>query len=339
MIDRRTLLGSGLAAASLAALPRSAFGHVIVPPFKLYDTHGHFYTNDVDKYPFNSRTARYGPEIMVAKAMRYPQTPKEVFAFWDECNIAKGAGVQYSSTYRFDNSYLLDISAEHPDRIIPVVILDPVAEDTPAQLEKMARENRIAGVRFTGTPTRPEGAPAGPGGPPSSDFVFLSDAAAHSWEAANRLGLLIVLMPIGGDTPGAMAKVAEHAARYPNVNILLDHIGFPRPELGPNFGLSPQHRALTEHKNVYYKYTTLLIEMLHAAHVPFRPFLEHMVETFGADQMTWGSDVGNTPGSMFMWVQHALDSASGLTEQQQRDLFYNTAERIHVPGGRGPARA
>ena len=111
MIDRRTLLGSGLAAASLAALPRSAFGHVIVPPFKLYDTHGHFYTNDVDKYPFNSRTARYGPEIMVAKAMRYPQTPKEVFAFWDECNIAKGAGVQYSSTYRFDNSYLLDISA------------------------------------------------------------------------------------------------------------------------------------------------------------------------------------------------------------------------------------
>jgi hypothetical protein len=39
---------------------------------------------------------------------------------------------------------------------------------------------------------------------------------------------------------------------------------------------------------------------------------------------------------MFMWVQHALDSASGLPLQQQQDLFYNTAERIHVPGGRGP---
>ncbi|MEI9851940.1 MAG: hypothetical protein WDN24_15150 [Sphingomonas sp.] len=34
--------------------------------------------------------SRYGPEIMVAKAMRFPQTPKEVFAFWDECGIAKG---------------------------------------------------------------------------------------------------------------------------------------------------------------------------------------------------------------------------------------------------------
>jgi predicted TIM-barrel fold metal-dependent hydrolase len=189
-------------------------------------------------------------------------------------------------------------------------------------------------VRWTGSPTPVPGAAPGPGGPPNSNFPFLSQAAAASWEAANRLGLLVVLMPIGGDTPGAMVKVAEHAARYPNVNILLDHIGFPRAELGPNFGLSPQHRALTEHKNVFYKYTTLLIEQLHAANVPPKPFLEHMVQTFGASQMTWGSDVGNTPGSMALWVQRALDSASGLPEPQQRDLFYNTAVRIHVPGGR-----
>jgi len=338
MITRRVAIGSTAAAAALAALPGRLLAHVIEPSFKLFDTHAHFYTNDVDRYPFDARTARYGPEIMVAKAMRFPQTPKEVFAFWDENHIEKGAGVQYSSTYRFNNSYLLDIAREHPDRITPVVILDPVAPETPATLETMAHENRIAGVRWTGAPVAAPGAPTGPGAPPNDNFVFLSPAAAPAWEAANRLGLLVVLMPIGGDTPGAMAKVAEHAVRYPNVNILLDHIGFPRAELGPNFGLSPQHRALAAHKNVFYKYTTLLIEQLHAAHVPFQPFLEHMVQTFGADQMAWGSDIGNTPGSMFMWVQHALDSASGLPEAQQRNLFYNTAARIHVPGGRGLAR-
>lgn len=326
MIDRRTLIGSGLAAAGVAALPRSALAHIIEPSFKLFDTHAHFYTNDVDTYPLNSRTARYGPEIMVAKAMRFPQTPKEVFAFWGENHIAKGAGVQYSSTYRFDNRYLLDISKQHPDRIIPVVILDPVDAATPATLEKMAREDKIAGVRFTGSPVEGE-------------FVFLSDAAAPAWDAANRLGLVIVLMPIGGNTPAAMAKVAQHAVKYPNVYIVLDHIGFPKAELGPNFGLSPEHRALTRHKNVFYKYTTLLIEQLHAAHVPFKPFLEHMVQTFGANQMVWGSDVGNTPGSMLMWVQHALDSASGLPLAQQKALFWDTAERTHIPGGRGPARA
>jgi predicted TIM-barrel fold metal-dependent hydrolase len=326
MIDRRRFIGTGLATAGVLTLPSAAFGHVIKPSYKLYDTHGHFYTNDADKYPFNSRTSRYGPEIMVAKAMRFPQTPKEVFAFWDEVGVAKGAGVQYSSTYRFDNSYLLDIAAEHPERIIPVVILDPVDAETPATLQKMATENNIAGVRFTGTPAE------------TGEFVFLSDAARPTWEMANQLGLLVVLMPIGGDTAAAMAGVAEHAARYPNVYILLDHIGFPRPEALPDtWGLTPQHLALREHDNVFYKYTTLLIEQLHAANIEEKPFLEAMVETFGADKMTWGSDVGNTPGSMFAWVQYALASAVDLPMQAQQDLFWNTAERTHVPGGRGSA--
>jgi predicted TIM-barrel fold metal-dependent hydrolase len=339
MLRRRTFLGSALGAAAISTLPKRAFGNVIVPPFKLFDTHAHFYTNDADKYPFNSRTSRYGPEIMVAKAMRFPQTPKEVFAFWDECDIAKGAGVQYSSTYRFDNRYLLDIAKEFPDKIIPIVILDPEDSKTPDTLAQMAAQNRIAGVRWTGSPTPVPGAPPGPGQSTNSDFAFLSAKAAASWEAANRLGLTVVLMPIGGDTRGAMRKVAEHAVRYPNVNILLDHIGFPRPEVSKDHGLSPEHYALAKHKNIYYKYTTLLIEQLHEAHVPEKPFLEHMVKTFGADQMTWGSDVGNTPGSMFKWVQLALESASGLTLAQQKAMFFDTAEKIHVPGGRGPKRS
>jgi predicted TIM-barrel fold metal-dependent hydrolase len=52
--------------------------------------------------------------------------------------------------------------------------------------------------------------------------------------------------------------------------------------------------------------------------------------------MIWGSDVGNTPGSMFGWVQYALESAANLPEAQQKALFFDTAARIFVPGGRGP---
>jgi predicted TIM-barrel fold metal-dependent hydrolase len=324
MLRRRTLLGSAFVAAAISALPKAAFSHVIKPSFKLFDTHAHFYTNDIDKYPFKATRSRYGPEIMVAKAMRFPQTPKEVFAFWDECGIAKGCGVQYNSTYQTDNSYLLDICREHPDRIVPIVILDPVAPETPAALAKMAKENRITGVRFTGSPDK------------DGSYIFLTDAARGAWDACNRLGLVIVLMPIGGNMPATMKTVADFAVRYPNVNIVLDHIGFPRPEASATHGLSPEHVALARHKNIYYKYTTLLIEQLHAAHVPLEPFLEHMVKTFSANQMIWGSDVGNTPGSMFGWVQYALESAANLPEAQQKALFFDTAARIFVPGGRGP---
>jgi predicted TIM-barrel fold metal-dependent hydrolase len=324
MIDRRRLIGSGLAAVSLAALPKVASAHVIKPAFKLFDTHAHFYTNDVDKYPFKATRSRYGPEVMVAKAMRFPQTPKEVFAFWDECGIAKGCGVQYNSTYQTDNRYLLDIAAEHPDRIIPVVITDPVAKDGPATLEKFTRENKISGVRWTSGPDK------------EGKYVFLTDAARPSWEAANRLGLVVVLMPIGGNIPATMASVGEFARTYPNVNIVLDHIGFPRPkELPATQGLTPEHIALAKLPNVYYKYTTLLIEQFHEQDIDAKRFLEQMVKTFSADKMVWGSDVGNTPGSMFGWVQYALDSASGLPEAQQKALFFDTAERIFIPGGRG----
>ena len=198
MLRRRTFLGGALGAAAISTLPGRALGHVIVPSFKLYDTHAHFYTDDADAYPFNARTSRYGPEIMVAKAMRFPQTPKQVFEFWDEVGIGKGAGVQYSSTYRFDNRYLLDISKQHPDRIVPIVILDPEDAKTPATLEAMVRDNKIAGVRWTGSPTPAPGqAPGFEGQAGNSDFPFFNAKSQASWDAANRLGLTLVVMPVG----------------------------------------------------------------------------------------------------------------------------------------------
>lgn len=291
------------------------------PPFPLYDTHAHFFSNDTARYPFNPGAPLSVREQIVARVMAEPMTPEMVFKLWDETGVAMGCGVQYNSIYQTDNRYLIDITRAHPDRITAIVILNPVDGSTPAMLEKMAREDRIAGVRFTGNPDA------------AGAFHFLSPAAAPSWEAANRLGLVVVLMPVAPDTSAAMVRVAEHAKRYPRVRIVLDHIGFPKPEDGPNFGLSPAHVALARHRNVYYKYTTLLIEQLNAARVATGPFLQHMVRTYGADRMVWGSDVGNTPGTMRSFVDMALASAASLSRKQQRALFHDTARRIFVPGG------
>src|SRR5688572_20290718 len=213
MMKRRTFVTSTLAAAAAASLPDMVFGKPLAP-FGLFDTHAHFYTNEPDKYPFNAKGARYGSEKMIAKAMAKPMTPEVIFKFWDEVGIELGCGVQYNSTYSTDNRYLLDMSAKYPKRIVPVVILGPVDPATPATLARMAKQNRISGVRFTGSPD------------PQGNFVFLTDAAKGSWEACNDLGLSITLMPLGTQVPSALKRVAEHAARYPNVKIVLDHIGF-----------------------------------------------------------------------------------------------------------------
>ena len=318
-LDRRTLLGAA-AGAVASTLPGLAFAQA-KPSFPLYDTHAHFFSNDVARYPFNPGAPSSVRERIVARVMSTPMTPEVVFKLWDETGVAMGCGVQYNSIYQTDNRYLIDITRAHPDRITAIVILNPVEDGTPATLEKMAREDRIAGVRFTGNADA------------SGEYHFLSPAAAAAWGGADRLGLGVVVMPVAPDTSAAMARVAEHARRYPRVRIVLDHIGFPKPEGGPNFGLSPAHRALAGHRNVYYKYTTLLIEQLNAAKVSTGPFLQHMVKTYGADRMVWGTDVGNTPGTMRGFVDMALASAEGLSRKQQRALFYDTARRIFVPGG------
>src|SRR4029453_8732334 len=140
-MKRRTFIASSFAAAAAASLPEGAMAKPVAP-FKLFDTHAHFYTNEPDKYPFNAKGARYGAERMIAKAMANPMTPEVIFKVWDDVGIERGCGVQYNSTYSTDNRYLLDVSAKYPRRIVPVVILAPTDSETPAALARMAKENR-----------------------------------------------------------------------------------------------------------------------------------------------------------------------------------------------------
>jgi predicted TIM-barrel fold metal-dependent hydrolase len=331
MMKRRTFLTSTMTAAVAGSLPITIFG--AEPAFKMFDTHAHFYTNEPDKYPFNARGSRYGPERMIAKAMATPMTPEVVFKFWDSIGVELGTGVQYNSTYSTDNSYLLDVSKAHPDRIIPVVILSPTDPATPATLQKFAQENRMAAIRFTGSPNE------------QGELTFLSDAAQDVWAAANDLGISLVLMTLGRNVPPSLTKIAEFADRYPNVMIALDHIAFPRPEVLPEtFGLTPQHMALAEHSNIYYKFTSFMISEMEAAAaaankpmVELKPFMEHMVGVFGADHMMWGSDHGNVEVDDVAYAKRALDAATGLTLAQQKAMFYNTAKAVFIPGGRGRA--
>jgi predicted TIM-barrel fold metal-dependent hydrolase len=333
MITRRTFIAATLATGAAAALPRHLFG--AAPAVKLFDTHAHFYTNEPEKYPFNPTGARYGAERMIAKVAANPMTPKAVFAFWDKVGVEMGTGVQYNSTYGTDNSYLLDVSKEHPNRVSPVVILAPTDAKTPATLQKWAKENRLTAVRWTGSPTAQGMAP------------FLSDEAKDSWTVANDLGLAVVLMPLGNNIPPALKRIAELADRYPNVKIAMDHIGFPRPEnLPQTFGLTPEHMALAAHKNVYYKVTSFLVSEMETGAktankpmVELKPFLQHMVSVFGADHLCWGSDYGNVEVDDVLYVQRMIDAADGLSAKDKSAFFYDTAKSVFVPGGRGKARA
>jgi len=333
MIKRRSFIASTLAAGAAASLSR--YGTAAAPAVKLFDTHAHFYANEPEKYPFNPTGARYGAERMLAKVAARPMTPEAVFAFWDKIGVEMGTGVQYNSTYGTDNSYLLDVCKAHPKRAMPVVILGPTDPKTPATLQKWAKDNHLAAVRWTGG-----------GGTSGGGYPYLSDASKDSWAACNELGLSVVLMPLGNTSP-ALIEIAKFADAYPNVKIAMDHIGFPRPELLPaTFGLTPEHMELAKHKNVYYKVTSFLVSEMEAGAktankpmVELKPFIEHMVSVFGADHLCWGSDYGNVEVDDVAYVNRMIAAASGLSAKDRSAFFYDTARSVFVAGGRGPKRA
>jgi L-fuconolactonase len=336
VIKRRTFIASAAAAAATASLPRYSFGAAPALPLgiKLFDTHAHFYTYEPEKYFFDGAGSRYGKDVMIAKAKAKPMNAESVFKFWDAIGVEAGTGVQYNSTYGTDNTYLLDVCRAHPQRAIPVVILGPTDPRTPELLAKWAREERLAAIRWTGTAR---------GGAPIPYFAPESEPA---WQVCNDLGLSVVLMPLAGG--GAVLKeVMKRAEKYPNVKIAMDHIGFPRPEQLPEtFGLTPEHYELANHRNVYYKLTNFLVSEMEAGAktankpmVALKPFVEHMVKTFGADHLCWGSDYGNVEVDDVQYTKNMIAATSGLSARERSAFFYDTAKVVFVPGGRGKARA
>lgn len=331
MIKRRTFIASTVAAAAAAALPRHSFAAAPPLGIKLFDTHCHFYTYEPDKYFFDGAGSRYGKEKMIAKAKANPMNAEAVFRFWDSIGVEQGTAVQYNSTYGTDNSYLLDVCRANPKRALPVVILSPTDAATPDTLRKWAREERLAAVRYSGSP------------PASGDAPFFTAEAQNMWAAANELGISIVLMILGNNTGPALKKVAEHADKYPNVKIALDHVAFLHPERLPDtHGLLPEHKELAAHKNIYYKFTSFLVSEMEGyaktANKPMadlKPMIEHLVSVYGADHLCWGSDHGNVEVDDALYVKRFTDACSGLSAKDKAAFYSETAKAVFVPGGRG----
>lgn len=322
--DRRLLLKGGLALTALGAMPFAARAQTalkVKAPFPIFDTHPHFYTNDIAHYPTKPDIAPAAKE----KVTNNPMTHDVVMKYWDEAGILMGCGVQYNTVYDTDNTYLLDVAKSDPGRVLPVVILKATDPATPATLHKMAKENKIAGVRLFGSPI-------------NGEFEFFTDAALPAWDAINELGIVAILMLVGGDLNRTMGRVHDFAIRYPNVRIELDHLGYPNPKSSmATFGLTPNHFAVKPHRNLYWKLTSFHhVNMIEAAGIPLKDFFDYVKDLYGTDRMMWGSDMGNTPGTMeqhYAMLQKAIDATAHWSYADRKAFFFDTAFRCFVPGG------
>lgn len=221
---------------------------------------------------------------------------------------------------QFDNSYLLECTWNHSDRLYAVVLVDVQRKDAVGQLTELA-EQGAHGLRLRPTDRSP-----------GEDPLAI-------WRAAEVLGLPVSC--VGSMAQFCDPRFAEVIEAVPDLTIVIEHLGsgnVPDDEAAP-YPLRREVFALARYPNVALKFHGLgeFCPRLQPFPQPFpfdRSYLELLdlaYQAFGAERMLWGSDY--PPVSAREGYMNALhwprDYFAKLPAIDQIALFGATAQQIY----------
>lgn len=303
-------------------------------PF-LFDSHAHLVADDQVRYPRKpmqrAKDAPYRHPGVIGKPGGHhgPNPINEVpdavrmLQWMKEENVDGMVAVQKRMIYRFDNSYILDSSDKYPELFSAVVILDAEDETTPGLVRQYIEKNGLAGVRLFG------------GRKTDGSMPWLdSPEALRTWDVAQEFGLVMDLEVLseGGGGPSVPAIIAL-ARKYPDIRIVLDHLLEPEMQEGDHFGLDERYQKLSGEKNIFFKFTSINLDICREENIPAEKVLRRAVDMFGAEQVMWGSDIGTSSGTYKEMVQRFVDSAVLLNDAEKRAVYHDTGKRVFVKGG------
>ena len=108
---------------------------------RVIDIHPHVIAADTKRYPL----APLGGEQSDWSRER-PVSFEKMIADMDEAGVAKAALVQASTCYGYDNSYVADAVAAHPERFTGVFTVDMTQRDAPDRIRHWMRR-QLMGLR------------------------------------------------------------------------------------------------------------------------------------------------------------------------------------------------
>lgn len=301
---------------------------------RLFDSHAHLVADDQTRYPRNpmkrSANAPYRPPGVIGQpgGKAGPNPVNEVpdvqrMLPWMKAENVDGAvAVQKRMIYRYDNSYILDSSDEYPDVFSAVVILDAEDEATAGLVRQWIKDHGLSGVRLFGGRNEDGGMP-----------WLNSPLALKTWAVAEEFGIVMDLEVLakGGGGP-SIPTIIDLARKHPNVRVVLDHLLEPETE-DDNYGLDERYAKFAGEPNIFFKFTSINMDIYREADVPAEKVLRKAVDMFGADHIMWGSDIGTSSGTYKDMVQRMLDAAVLLTPEEQQAVLHDTGKRVFVKGG------
>jgi predicted TIM-barrel fold metal-dependent hydrolase len=275
----------------------------------IIDIHPHIISDDETRYP---------PSPLFGKrsdwSQERPCTVASLIAAMDAAGVAKAAVVHSSTTYGFDNRYVVDGCDEHPDRLVAVGSVDMLADDVPSVIKGWA-DRGLAGLRiFTGGSTK--------------DFdpsELDHPKSFKAWEMLAELGLPMCIQtgPVG------LPQVRLLAEKFPGVNIILDHLGRPDVLDGPPYANAAPLFALADLPNVYLKLTPRIFGDVRKGAASAETFFPRVVAAFGSRRLAWGSNFPTSPGTLAEILATAQAGLACLSVEDRAWIFGRTAQTLY----------
>lgn len=276
---------------------------------KIVDIHPHIISSDTKRYP----VAPIGGH-QSGWSQKRPVSMEQMLTDMDKAGVDKAAIVHASTVYGFDNSYVADAVAAHPDRFTGVFSVDVLAPDAPEKMRYWVGR-KLSGLRiFTTGSTMPGQQP------------WLEDPRLIPvWETADELNLPICMQM----TPAAIPQLEKLLQRFPNVRVVLDHLLKPSLEDGPPYPGAKFLFDLARYPNVYLKVTSRNVEESRKGKATPETFFAQLVRAYGASRIAWGSNYPASEGTLEQFVNEVLEAIDSLTEADQDWILHRTAQALY----------
>jgi L-fuconolactonase len=279
---------------------------------KIVDTHCHIFSPpDIKRYPVAPAGGKQSPW-----SINRHNTIEELIVAMDEAGVDKAAIVQAGTVHGYDNSYLADSVALHPQRFTGVFMVDMLAPDAAEKLRYWVKERKLGGLRLlTGAITTG-----------ATQSTWLSDPKTFPvWEYAAELKIPVVVQL----QPAGIPQLEVVLKQFPQVSVIIDHLMETPIKEGPPYAGSEFLFDLARYRNVYVKLTTSNVRASHEGKGSPETFFPLLVKKFGASRIAWGSNYPASEGTLKGIVNEAKSALASLPEEDQQWIFARTAQSLY----------
>src|SRR6266567_3257789 len=280
-------------------------------PSKIVDIHPHIVSRDTVRYPvtpIGGTRSEWSKERSV--------TLEELVAALVEGGVAKAAIVHASTTYGFNNDYVVDAVAALPKRFTGVFSVNVTQPDAPERMRYWYGKG-MTGMRIYAR-----------GSTIKEAWLALDDPATiPAWECARELGISVATNIHG--TGAGLAQIKSTLERFPRVRLIVDHLGRPPVEDGPPYNAAKDYFAIADFPNCYLKLTPSGLKSTIKGEASADTLIPKLANVFGADHIAWGSNYPASPGTMSEIVAASNSALRTLSDADRSLVFAKTAQQLY----------